>query len=359
MTDPKTPKDGTTDPTARGAGQGKAGDGSRGQAGGSTPTPHDALVRALLEDPERAQALIRDHLPNDITALIAPEPPEILNGSYVDEALRGSHSDLLMQVTLTSGKPAFLYVLVEHKSTPDHGTLLQLAGYMVRIWQRFSKGKAQNLKALPPIIPLLLYSGQGSWDPPQSLREMIDTDHPDMAILPGERVLFRWLTPMPPETLSGDAELRAGFLTLTRRALGAFLRQVLDGIDGNAGLQEQVLTYIVTTYPDLDLEDLIGRIRAEGTRQMEGRMTTIAETLIAKGEARGEARGKAAGMAEGEARGQTQGQAQSLIRLLERRFGPLSDPQRARITGAEMDQMDRWLDRVLDAPSLEVFFRGD
>ena len=355
MTEPGPPE---TDPAeAEGTGQ------AQGKAGAATSTPHDALVRALLEDPARAQALIRDHLPNDLAALVSGAPPEILDGSYVDDSLRGSQSDLLMKVTLRSGKPTFLYVLVEHKSTPDHGTLLQLAGYMVRIWQRHANGKAARLKALPPIIPLLLYSGHSGWEPAESLREMIAADSPALSILPGERVLFRWLTPMPPEALSGDAELRAGFLTLTRRALGPLLRQVFAGVEGNRRLQEQVLTYILTTYPDLTLEALMDRIRADGTADMEDHMTTIADTLIAKGEARGMAagiaEGKAAGIVEGEARGKTQGQAQSLIRLLERRFGALSKDHRARIIGADMDQLDLWIDRVLDAPSLDALFQGD
>lgn len=96
-------------------------------------TPHDRLFRALASDPGRAAALIRDHLPERIVGLLAATPPVALDGSYVDEALRGSQSDMLFKVKLASGGPAFVYVLVEHKSSADPGTPLQLAAYMVRI----------------------------------------------------------------------------------------------------------------------------------------------------------------------------------------------------------------------------------
>ncbi len=93
-------------------------------------TPHDRLFRALASDPGRAAALIRDHLPERIVGLLAETPPVALDGSYVDEALRGSQSDMLFQFELASGGPAFVYVLVEHKSSADPGTPLQFAAYM-------------------------------------------------------------------------------------------------------------------------------------------------------------------------------------------------------------------------------------
>ena len=79
-------------------------------------------------------------------------------------------------------------------------------------------------------------------------------------------------------------------------------------------------------------------------------MGTVAETWTkqaqAEGKARGEARGRAEGLAEGEAK--------SLTRLLERRFGPLPRPVRDRIAAASLEQLDTWLDAILDAPSLEA-----
>ncbi len=84
--------------------------------------------------------------------------------------------------------------------------------------------------------------------------------------------------------------------------------------------------------------------------ETEGILGTIAETLRAEGEARGIAKGEARGIAKGEAR--------SLVRLLERRFGPLPDADRRRIAGATLDQLDRWFDRGLDAGTLEAVFAG-
>ena len=98
-----------------------------------TPTPHDDLFRALLSDRERAGAFLRDHLPNEIAGHLQSDPPEIVEGSFSNEALRSTQSDVLLEVKTKGDDPAFVYVLAEHKSTPDIALPLQLAGYMVEI----------------------------------------------------------------------------------------------------------------------------------------------------------------------------------------------------------------------------------
>jgi len=327
----------------------------RGRRKGVTPSPHDAMFRALLSDPVRAQALLRDHLPNEIVGLLADKPPKILDGSFVDEALRGSQSDLLIEAETVTGQAAFVYALAEHKSYPAPGVVLQLAGYMIRIWQRYAKDQAERLRNLPPIIPLVLYSGQSRLMVPEGLAELIASDNPELVFLPGERFIFRWLTEMDPADLSSDALLQAGFVTLTQRAR-AFLKLLVSALAGNPVLQEQFLTYILHTYPDVQIEDLRDDLSAVGADEMEELVTTIAETLEAKGRAEGEVHGVIRGRTEGEALGVIRGRKQDLTRLLERRFGPLPQAAKDRIAEAGFDQLDGWLDRVLDAKSLDAVF---
>jgi flagellar biosynthesis/type III secretory pathway protein FliH len=71
------------------------------------------------------------------------------------------------------------------------------------------------------------------------------------------------------------------------------------------------------------------------------------------------AEGKAEGKAEGEAKGLHDGQVRMLLRLLERRFGPVSDAVRMRVTAADPGTLERWFDRTIDAPTLDAVFSGD
>lgn len=52
-------------------------------------------------------------------------------------------------------------------------------------------------------------------------------------------------------------------------------------------------------------------------------------------------------------KGLQQGAAGVLLRLLERRFGPIDEETRARVDKAEPDQLDHWSERILDAQTLQ------
>ena len=311
-----------------------------------TSTPHDDLFRALLSDRERARAFLRDHLPNEIAGHLQSDPPEIVEGSFIDEALRSTQSDILLEVKTKSNDPAFVYVLAEHKSTPDIGLPLQLAGYMVEIWKRYAGGRAGKLRALPPIIPIVCYHGSANWTVPDGISSMIAGQGSDtLSFLPGESYILRNLSALDVDTLSLDPALKAGFIAMRREAL-KHLKALAEGLCGNERLQMQVLEYILRTYPDLDFARLQAELRRARYLELEAKVGTIAETLIAEGEARGEARGKRRGLAEGK--------AISLIQFLERRFGPLPEASKVKIMDASVSELDTWIDGVFDAQSIEA-----
>ena len=69
---------------------------------------------------------------------------------------------------------------------------------------------------------------------------------------------------------------------------------------------------------------------------------------------RGQREGRAEGRLEGEARGEAKGEAKALIRLAERRFGPLPADACNRILSTDAPTVEIWLDRLMDAPSLDA-----
>ena len=57
--------------------------------------------------------------------------------------------------------------------------------------------------------------------------------------------------------------------------------------------------------------------------------------------------------AEGRAEGQAEGSAGLLLKLLQLKFGQLPESVVGRVQSAEIEELDRWGERVLSAQSLE------
>jgi hypothetical protein len=85
-------------------------------------------------------------------------------------------------------------------------------------------------------------------------------------------------------------------------------------------------------------------------------VTSVERLAIQRGLEEGEAKGRLKGLVEGEARGRVGGQADLLSRQLMKRFGPLSPEIRTRLAQATTGQLERWGERLLDAPTLEAVF---
>ena len=60
------------------------------------------------------------------------------------------------------------------------------------------------------------------------------------------------------------------------------------------------------------------------------------------------------GVSQGITQGLSRGQAKTLLRLLHKRFGPLSEAVVARIQAASDTELDRLTDRILDVDSLDA-----
>jgi predicted transposase/invertase (TIGR01784 family) len=89
-----------------------------GSSGGTVAQPHDSLFRFVFGKPVHAASELRAVLPQQLAERLDLASLRPVNGSFVDEELRNRHCDVLMRTTL-DGRDAFVYVLIEHQSSPD------------------------------------------------------------------------------------------------------------------------------------------------------------------------------------------------------------------------------------------------
>jgi predicted transposase YdaD len=325
-------------------------------------SPHDAVFRRVLGEPTNAASQLQAVLPAGLTGRLDLNKLTRVPGSFVDAELRWRHSDLLFTAPLEH-QEAFIYILVEHQSSPDPLMAFRILRYLIRIWDRYLAEHPEATR-LPAVIPLVVHHNRRPWTGPTDIRQLLDLD-PDTAeavgdCLPQLRFLLddlarldepalraRPLTPPARMTLlllktaPGNPSLAADL-----RRWADDLRAVLDRPDGIEDFVALV-TYIETVgeIPTDELHDLFAQL---GSKAEEAYMTT-AEMLRAEGRAEGEARGRA----EGEARGR----ADALVQLLTHKFGPLPPAASERVRTASIDQLATWTTRAITADTLDEALR--
>ncbi len=325
---------------------------------------HDAFFKQVLGDPDLAGQFLREHLPPEISQLLGPDLPEPLPASFVDEQLREHHSDLLFRLHLKAGGEAFAYLLLEHKSSPDKGARLQLLRYVVRILTNWYEENERQLP-LPAVLPLLAHQGPGDWTFSCEFADLFgDVPAPLRPYLPAFRHALADLATTQDDALSAMTRLRA-FLKALKYSRRPDLPERLDIILADAGVLERRDLLLILTYLDkgpvaVSLEtirEVLHRQMQEREEQIMGWLTQpYFEKGIQQGRREGQAEGRREGQAEGRREGQVVGQAKSLIRLLEKRFGRLPPHVRKRVFAADVQSLDVWFERAIDAADLQSVF---
>jgi predicted transposase/invertase (TIGR01784 family) len=125
--------------------------------------PHDTMVRAVLSDVAEATSFLQRHLPQAVSQALNWSTLTLREGSFVDEDLRTSEADFLYQIEHVSGEDSlWLYVLLEHQSTPDRWMRFRLLKYCCRIWD-VSFREHPEQRELRVIVPLVFYQGERIW----------------------------------------------------------------------------------------------------------------------------------------------------------------------------------------------------
>jgi Putative transposase, YhgA-like len=244
--------------------------------------------------------------------------------------------------------------LLEHQSTDDPLMAFRLLVYMVRIWELHVR-KHPGTKRLPAIVPMVVHHSREGWTSPTSFPALLDLDPDAIAAIAAYVPTFRFL--LDDLRVATDASVRARAMSAVGRLallclrhasepgkivqrLARWLdliREVRSTPDGRDALR-LVWQYILTVGQPGKQEDLLEQILLLVGEEGKEDVVTAGEMLIEKGR-----------MAE---------RREILLKLLRTRFGALPRSAAARVRAADPTQLDRWLDRVITAPSLADLLAG-
>jgi predicted transposase YdaD len=312
---------------------------------GEADKPHDAFFKSLLEVPGVAQALLRERLPPEVVRVLADEPPEERPGSFIDADLRASQSDKLFVARTRGGRPAYVYCLVEHKSTPDRDVALQLLRYQTRIWER----DAAEGQPLLPIFALVVYNGRTRWRIPARFSALFDVEAALLPLLLDFPFGVLDLGAVDDLKLGEEPSLRGGLLGLkygTRtEAQVRMLTTVLRGYLGPDGLPRPALvSYVIRAWRSIRKERVLEAL-SEVAPGREAEMTAY-EEFVEEGRVKGQAEGRASVTAV-------------LRGVLAARFPPITAELERRLEVADLSTLQRWAIAALTAPSVEAALSDD
>jgi len=312
-------------------------------------SPHDKLVKEAFGSTEAMRGLLRSILPEAIVSLLDLDTLAPIPGSFIDEELASSHSDLLFSVSLAR-RPALVYVLIEHKSKSDRWVVLQLLRYGVRVWDRFLRDHPRA-ERLPPIVPIVVCHDPMGWSAPRRFADLLDpaaSEIPELA-----RLTPHFEAVIDDLNLATDDQLLARAMGLFATLAAIFLRdartpsrvvpmlgrvasllgELLRAPDGPRAVA--VLLRYLSLVADADVAEITQVIQRTVPEAKELIMT-IAEQLRQQGV--------------------QQGRLTTLRRLLELRFGALDAELVARLDTADAEALDRFTELVLIASSLDEVF---
>ena len=285
---------------------------------------------------------------------------------YATTGLR-RESDVIWRLPTNNGTDIYLYIMIEFQSKSDPWMAVRTLVYQGLLWQQMISEKSlKSGDRLPPLMMIVLHNGGPRWSAP--------TDTANLVSLPADSLLWAWqpraqyhlidMGDFSADTLASRENAAALLFRLERRqedpdALAALIGEVITWFRRHPDHEQlkQVFTELAKQAtkglaPDLPLpEDLIEMQTVLSTQGQVWR-----DQWKAEGRAEGEAKGRAEGKAEGEAEGLHKGQALALLRQLDRRFGPLSDTIRDQVGNADPDTIGLWLERVLDAQTIDAVF---
>nr|WP_245613163.1 Rpn family recombination-promoting nuclease/putative transposase [Skermanella stibiiresistens] len=272
--------------------------------------------------------------------------------------MREHRTDRLYRVTLVDGGAAFIYVLIEHKSTPPHRPSLQLLGYQTGIWrdwdQRERRDAMGRLRPLPPILPLIVYHSEAEWRIPLDFAASYgladETLRPYLLDFPYSLVD---LGRIDDGRLSREEVLRIGLLILKHGSRDGDPREILlklGRIAAGLGFGDLVamVRYIMVEGDETDVAMVRDMLR-EVTPNQETKVMGAALDAY-------KAEWKAEGIEIGVTKGQAKGKADILTRQLRRRFGSIPESASRKVVTASDDQLNTWAENILDAATLEDVF---
>jgi len=330
--------------------------------------PHEGLFLKVFKDKENTRHFLQQHLPHDLLEHADWDSMYLENASYLDEEMRKHFSDLVF--SLRMGEEEFsaakVYLLFEHKSSPESLVGLQVLRYMALQWKEmYDQGQIAGGR-LPPIIPIVIYQGRASWKARASFQDLVEMPSDSFkAFVPDFSFAFFNIGELDERRIQQNVVLKfyvAIIKSLDKPELKELLPQLTRGLYESLGHRtateylEIFFRYLTKSTEILDRNDYERALAMlpEGGRDI---MNTLADQWMKEGYERAEQefmQERVKLISESEQRGEQN----MLIEALQEKFGPVHPVLVNKVRSIQSTETLKGLFRqVFKLDGLEAFTR--
>ncbi|SMG41959.1 Rpn family recombination-promoting nuclease/putative transposase, partial [Dethiosulfovibrio salsuginis] len=132
----------------------------------------DLGYKELFSNKEMVKDLLTGFVREDWIGELDFSKMDRVSGTYVSDDLRERHDDMIWKIGFRD-RWLYVYILLEFQSTVDRWMGVRLLTYIGLLYQDLIKTGAIGEKdLLPPVLPLVIYSGKRRWNAPVSLEKL-------------------------------------------------------------------------------------------------------------------------------------------------------------------------------------------
>jgi predicted transposase/invertase (TIGR01784 family) len=318
---------------------------------------HDSAYKNLFSHPQTVRDLLCGFVHEDWVALLDFSTLEKTNSSYVADDLRDRESDIVWRIqrktphTHEPGEWLYVYLLLEFQSSIDNHMAVRMMAYVALLYQDLIKSKQLRGGKLPMVFPVVLYNGRGPWGAARAVENLMETG-PDSLDIYGPKMSYFLLDTgrLPPEALI-EQNLVASILQIERSKGPAEIHAAIKPFaklleaPENAELMRAVTVWV----KDVVIKRFApGDAVIQAIQNLQEADQVLAENMEDWAEQQRQV---------GNQQGMQQMGVRSLKRIIARRFETaLPSTFDELIKNADVEQLEIWIDRCLDAPDLNGVF---
>ena len=328
----------------------------------------DRSTRWLLEDKENVQGLL-EIVAEHLVAHLNFSQLVHINRSFIPDNLREQESDIVYSVPFRSESKTdelLIYILIEHQSTVDVTMGFRLLFYMTQIWDfQRREWESSNIPKsqwrFRPIIPIVFYTGEQTWQTPITLSTVMDLPDILSEFVPEFSAIFLSVKSTDTATLTKTDHPFGWLLTVLQKEHAdkeeirtALMEAVthIDTLDEEKTQQwRRAIFYLYLlilhrrpTEEHDELKTLVHQHIQETSRREEGATMaqTMAEYLMEQGERRGERRGE------------TNAKREAVLKLIRLRFDSVPEAVANRIASIRsLSRLDALFENAATAQTID------